>query len=204
VTLTQERPGTPNRLLIAGIAIAAVTGWGAYTYSALSSMQLEQQLNGQTAALQDYQAQFLSQRRRAEEGAREITTLHEQLASARSELERLTTRHKVAEAGLATAQDQLASLQKLHAPPALGSAPALRGITPKPTKQDILAAQEALTQLGFGNLEVDGVMGPTTKQAIEEYQRVVGLTVTGELHGLTLQSLMRSAKVVAAQNERSE
>jgi septal ring factor EnvC (AmiA/AmiB activator) len=190
--------------MIAGIAIAAVAGWGAYAYSALSSAQLEQQLNGQTAALQEYQAQFLSQRRRTEEGEREITTLHEQLASARSELERLTTRHKEAEAGLATAREQLASLQKLHAPPALGSAPALRGITPRPTKQDVLAAQEALTQLGFGNLEADGVTGPTTKQAIEEYQRVVGLTVTGELHGLTLQSLMRSAKVVAAQNERVE
>lgn len=202
---THEGRGTStNRLMIIGVATAALAGWGACAYSALSSTQLEQQLNGQTAALQDYQAQFLSQRRRAEEGAREITTLREQLASARSELERLTTRYKEAEVGLATAQDLLASLQKLHAPPALGSAPALRGITPNPTKQDILAAQEALTQLGFGNLEADGVMGPTTKQAIEEYQRVVGLTVTGELHGLTLQSLMRSAKVVAAQNERSE
>ncbi|MBM1174746.1 peptidoglycan-binding domain-containing protein [Microvirga arabica] len=205
MTRTQERKGTSaNRLMLAGIAVAAVAGWGAYAYSALSSMQLKQQLNGQTAALQDYQAQFLSQRRRAEEGARGITRLNEQLASARSEIERLTARHKEAEAGLATAQEQLASLQKLHAPPALASAPALRGITPRPTKQDILVAQEALTQLGFGDLEVDGVMGPTTKQAIEEYQRVVGLTVTGELHGLTLQSLMRSAKVVAAQNERVE
>jgi len=73
-----------------------------------------------------------------------------------------------------------------------------------PAKQDILAAQETLTKLGFGNLEADGVMGPTTRQAIERFQRVVGLTVTGELHGLTLQSLMRSAKVVAAQNERAE
>jgi len=190
--------------MIAGIAIAAVAGWGAYAYSALSSTQLEHQLNGQAAALQDYQVQFLSQRRRAEEGAREITRLHEQLASARRDVERLTTRYKEAEAGLATAQEQVASLQKLHAPPALGSAPALRGITPRPTKQDILAAQEALTQLGFGNLEADGVMGPTTKQAIEEYQRVVGLAVTGQVHGLTLQSLMRSAKVVAAQNLRSE
>jgi TolA-binding protein len=205
VTRTQERKGNPpNRLIIAGTAIAALAGWGAYAYSALSSTQLEQQLNGQTAALQGYQAQFLSQRRRAEEGAREITTLHEQLASARSEIERLTTRHKEAEAGLATAQDQLASLQKLHAPPALESAPALRGITPRPTKRDVLAAQEALTQLGFGNLKADGVMGPTTREAIEEFQRVAGLTITGELHGLTLQALMRSAKVVAVQNERVE
>jgi TolA-binding protein len=205
VTWTQERRATPARhLIISGIAVAAITGWGAYAYSALSSTQLEQQLNGQTAALQDYQAQFLSQRRRAEEGVREITRLHEQLASAKSEIERLTRKHKETEANLTTAQEQLASLQTLHAPPPLGSAPALRGITPLPTKQDVLAAQEALTQLGFGNFEADGVIGPTTRQAIEQFQRVVGLTVTGELHSLTLQALMRSAKVVAAQNDRAE
>lgn len=203
---THEGRGTStNRLMMIGVVTAALAGWGgAYAYSALSSMQLEQQLNRQTAALQDYQAQFLSQLRRAEEGAREITRLHEQLASAKSEVERLTLKQKETEVILTTARDQLASLQKLHAPPALGNAPALRGITPTPTKQDVLAAQEALTQLGFGNLEADGVMGPTTKQAIEEFQRVAGLTVTGELHGLTLQALMRSAKVVAAQNERAE
>jgi hypothetical protein len=190
--------------MISGIAAAAVAGWGAYGYSALSSAQLEQQLSGQAAALQDYQAQFLSHRRRAEDGAREITKLHEQLVAARSDVERLKLTHRETETSLATAQEQLASLQKIHAPPALDSAPALRGITPLPTKQDVLAAQEALTQLGFGDLEADGVVGPTTRQAIEEFQRVVGLPVTGELHAQTLQSLMRSAKVVAAQNERTE
>jgi TolA-binding protein len=190
--------------MIAGIAIAAVAGWGAYGYSALSSTQLQQQLNGQAAALQDYQAQFLSQRKRADDGAQEITKLHEQLASARGEVERLTLKQKETEASLTTAQERLASLQKLHAPPALGSAPALHGITPRPTKQDVLAAQEALTRLGFANLKADGVMGPTTREAIEEFQRVAELTVTGELHGLTLQALMRSAKVVAAQSERAE
>jgi hypothetical protein len=190
--------------MIIGVATAALTGWGAFAYSALSSTQLEQQLNGQTAALQDYQAQFLSQRKRADDGAREITKFHEQLALAGSEIERLTLKQKETEASLTTAQDQLASLQKLHAPPALGNAPALRGITPTPTKQDVLAAQEALTLLGFGNLEADGVIGPTTRQAIEEFQRVVGFAVTGELHSLTLQALMRSARVVAAQNERTE
>jgi hypothetical protein len=190
--------------MISGIAAAAVAGWCAYGYSALSSAQLEQQLSGQAAALQDYQAQFLSHRRRAEDGAREITKLHEQLVAARSDVERLKLMHRETETSLATAQEQLASLQKIHAPPALDSAPALRGTTPLPTKQDVLAAQEALTQLGFGDLEADGVVGPTTRQAIEEFQRVVGLPVTGELHAQTLQSLMRSAKVVAAQNERTE
>nr|WP_246742349.1 peptidoglycan-binding domain-containing protein [Microvirga splendida] len=167
-------------------------------------MQLEQRLNGQAAALQDYQAQFLQQRRKAEEGAREIARLQEQLVAVRGDNERLALSAKETEATLATAEAQLASLQKLHGPPALGNAPALRGITPVPAKQDILVAQETLTRLGFGDLEADGVMGPSTRQAIEAFQRVAGLTVTGELHGLTLQSLMRSAKVVAAQNARAE
>ncbi len=205
MTRTREsRAVTTRNLIIPGIIVAALAGWGAYGYSALSSMQLEQQMDGQTAALQDYQAQFLTQRRKAEEGAREITRLQEQLASATGEIERLAARNKEIEADLATSQEQLASLQNLHAPPALGRAPALRGITPVPTRQDILAAQEALTRLGFGTLEADGVMGPSTREAIEKFQQVVGLTITGELHGLTLQSLMRSAKVVAAQSERAD
>jgi hypothetical protein len=205
VTRTQERRGTStNRLMIASIAIAAVAGWGAYAYSSLSSAQLKQQLRGQTAALQDYQAQFLSERRKAGDAAQQITLLRGQLVSAQNDIERLTMRHKETEGDLTTAREQLALLQRIHAPPPLDNAPALRGITPLPTKQDVLAAQEALTQLGFGDLEADGVVGPTTRQAIEAFQRVVGLTVTGELHAQTLQSLMRSAKVVAAQNARAE
>jgi Putative peptidoglycan binding domain len=205
VTRTQERRGTStNRLLIASIAIAAVAGWGAYAYSSLSSAQLKQQLRGQTAALQDYQAQFLSERRKAGDAAQQITLLRGQLVSAQNDIERLTMRHKETEGDLTTAREQVALLQRIHAPPPLDNAPALRGITPLPAKQDVLAAQEALTQLGFGDLEADGVVGPTTRQAIEAFQRVVGLTVTGELHAQTLQSLMRSAKVVAAQNARAE
>ncbi|MGO4525433.1 peptidoglycan-binding protein [Microvirga sp. 2MCAF35] len=161
-------------------------------------------MSGQTAALQEYQSEFLSQRMKAENGAREIVKLHEQLASARSDIERLTAQHTESETNLAATREQLASLQGLHAPPALDGAPALRDVTPLPTKQDVISAQKALTDLGFGKLEADGVVGPTTRQAIEEYQRLVGLTVTGKLHAQTLQSLMRSAKVVAAQSERTE
>ena len=190
--------------MISGIVVAALAGWGAYIHSALSSTQLERQLSGQAAAVQEYQSQFLSQRRKDEDKAREISRLQEQLASAKAEIERLTIKGQETEAGLAAAHEQLATFQRIHAPPALDSAPALRGVKPLPTKQDVVAAQEALTQLGFGKLEADGVVGPTTRQAIEEFQRVAGLTVTGELHAQTLQALMRSARVVAAQGERTE
>jgi hypothetical protein len=193
-----------NRFMFLGMAATAIAGWSFYTHSVFKFAQHEYQLSGQAAALQDYQSQFMFQRKRAEDGAREITKLNDQLASARSEIERLTVRQKETAANLAAAQEQLASLQIIHAPPALENAPALRGVRPLPTKQDVFAAQEALTQLGFGNLEADGIVGPTTRQAIEEFQRVVGLTVTGELYAQTLQSLMRSAKVVAAQNEGTD
>jgi len=205
VTQMSVSRATPvNRLMISGIVVAAIAGWGTYIHSVLSSTQLERQLSGQTAALREYQSQFLSQRRKAEDGAREIAKLQEQLASAQAEIERLTTKGKETEASLASAHEQLASLQKIHAPPALDSAPALRGVTPLPTTQDVIAAQEALTRLGFGKLEADGVVGQTTRKAIEEFQRVAGLTVTGELHAQTLQALMRSARVVAAQSARTE
>jgi chromosome segregation ATPase len=152
--------------MIIGVTTAALAGWGAYAYSALSSAQLKHQLSGQTAALQEYQSQFLSQRKKADDGARELATLHKQLASAQSEVERLTMRHKEAEANLAMTWEQLASFQKLRASPALASAPALRGITPLPARQDVRAAQEALTQLGFGNLEADGVIDPPHGMAL--------------------------------------
>ncbi|WP_162820481.1 peptidoglycan-binding domain-containing protein [Microvirga calopogonii] len=205
MTRTPERRGSSiGRLTISGIAVIAITGWGAYAYSALSSTQLEHQVSGQTAALREYQAQFLSERMKAENGASEIRKLQEQLVLATGEIERLTLKHTEAEASLTAAREQLASLHEIHAAPALDGAPALRGVTPLPTRQDVISAQKALTDLGFGKLEGDGVVGPTTRQAIEEYQRLVGLTVTGELHAQTLQSLMRSAKVVAAQSERTE
>jgi len=189
--------GAAKRLgMVPAIAVIAIAGWASYAYSALSSAELERKFSGQTTALSDYQTQFLSQRRIAEERQREITKLLEQLASAKHDTDRLTSKNEETEASLKTARDQLGSFQRIHAPPALDSAPALRGITPLPTKQDVLAAQKALTQLGFGELEADGIAGPTTRQAIEEFQRVVGLTVTGELHAQTLQSLMRSARVV--------
>nr|WP_246408180.1 peptidoglycan-binding domain-containing protein [Microvirga lupini] len=77
-------------------------------------------------------------------------------------------------------------------------------ITPLPAKQDVLAAQEALTKLRFGDLEADGVIGSSTREAIEKFQRTVGLPVTGELHPQTLTALMRSAKVMAAQGEQPQ
>ncbi|SCY56753.1 peptidoglycan-binding domain-containing protein [Microvirga guangxiensis] len=193
-----------NRMAVPVLALMSVTGWGAFGYSVLTSVEIEKQMRGQAAILQDVQAQYMEQQEKAEEAAKETAGLREQLAASQAELQNLSTRSKEIDAELANARGQLAASPLTGLVQGIGTSPDLLRIKPRPTKQDVIAAQEALTQLRFGDLKADGVIGSSTRKAVEEFQRTVGLPVTGELHAQTLLSLMRSAKVMAAQGERTE
>jgi len=200
----RERGFRSSRDSASLLALLAVTGWVSYAYSSFASADLEEQLRGQAASLREYQAQVMDERRKSEEGAKELAALRVQLSSAQTEIQRLTVKTDEVDAELSKARDQLAANQQVTQPFGVGSAPELLRIKPRPTKQDVMAAQEALTQLRFGDLKADGVIGAATKEAVEEFQRTIGLPATGELYAQTLLALIRSAKVVAAQNERAE
>jgi len=49
--------------------------------------------------------------------------------------------------------------------------------------------QEALARRGYYAGEVDGVIGPETRSAIQEFQRDNGLSVTGRITPQLLQAL---------------
>ena len=53
----------------------------------------------------------------------------------------------------------------------------------------VSAVQTQLTQLGYYNGPVDGVYGPTTRDAVAKYQIANNLDVTGSLSSDTLESL---------------
>ena len=53
----------------------------------------------------------------------------------------------------------------------------------------VQAVQTELTQLGYYNGPVDGIFGPTTRDAVAKYQMDKQLDVTGSLSPDTLQSL---------------
>lgn len=53
----------------------------------------------------------------------------------------------------------------------------------------VSAVQTELTQKGYYNGPVDGIYGPTTRDAVAKYQIAKGLDVTGNLSPNTLQSL---------------
>lgn len=65
-------------------------------------------------------------------------------------------------------------------------------VTQKPDK-NVMLAQRALTKLGFGPLKDDGVMGPSTRAAIEKFERERKLPVKGEASGKTLRALTARA-----------
>lgn len=63
----------------------------------------------------------------------------------------------------------------------------------------ILAAQRALNELGYGTGKADGMNGPTTRRAIQAFQKDHGLTADGRL---TL-ALVKMLKSLVAQSPRS-
>jgi hypothetical protein len=163
-------------------------------YSVYSDMEAERHLRGQIAAIESERSQLLAEKGKIEaSSAAERKRLSEQLAFARNELKQLFEQHEKVQAELAEAQAQLKAIRPGKSPVAFID------VTPRPAPQDVMAAQKALTELGYGKLEADGVVGPSTKQAIEEYQRAMGLTVTGELHAQTLQVLLGGGNQMASQ-----
>lgn len=71
-----------------------------------------------------------------------------------------------------------------HLSDRIAGGPPIRGNFPPDAKgmtiNDRRELQKRLTAAGFDTEGTDGVIGPKTRQAISEYQRSAGLTVTGE------------------------
>jgi peptidoglycan hydrolase-like protein with peptidoglycan-binding domain len=63
---------------------------------------------------------------------------------------------------------------------------------------DVRAAQQALQDKGFDPGPIDGVMGPRTTAAIEDFQQRENLTVTGTLDADTQSRLMASTSPAAS------
>jgi localization factor PodJL len=57
------------------------------------------------------------------------------------------------------------------------------------SKETIMKAQERLNELGLNTGQADGIMGKKTTSAIEQYQKIRGLRITGQLNQETVSSL---------------
>jgi murein L,D-transpeptidase YcbB/YkuD len=178
-----------------GLVAAAAVGWGLFTYSTLSSGSEEQAVQAEIAHFrQQLEAVTAERDRLAQERDREIQAgqdlqnVQKQIGAAVQELQQLDVLR--ASVSQAIEQGRLQLTRSSGQAMAKEESPTVTVTSAIPLpKQQVRAAQEALTDFGYGRIEADGVFGPSTRKAIEAFERAKGLPITGRLGVATLQAL---------------
>jgi Putative peptidoglycan binding domain len=186
-----------------GLVVAAAVGWGLFAYSTLSSGSEEQAV--QTGILQLHQQiedvtaerdQLAQERDRRIQASQDLQNVQKQIEAAIQELQQLDVLR--ASVSQAIEQGRLQLTRSSGQAMAKEESPTVTVTSAIPLpKQKIRAAQEALTDFGYGRIEADGVSGPSTRKAIEAFERAKGLPVTGRLGAATLHALRDHAASAA-------
>jgi murein L,D-transpeptidase YcbB/YkuD len=178
-----------------GLVAVAAVGWGLFGYSTLSSgsqeqavqteiMQLHQQIEDVTAE----RDQLAQERDRQIHAGQDLQNMQKKIEAAIQELQQLDALR--ASVSQAIEQGRLQLTRSSGQAMAKEESPTVTATSAIPLpKQQIRAVQEALTGFGYGRIEADGVFGPSTRKAIEAFERAKGLPVTGRLGAATLQAL---------------
>lgn len=178
-----------------GLLAATAIGWGLFVYSVLSTgfeehtlqsenRQLRQQIESVTAE-RDQLAKANDQKILA---GQDLNTILARIEAATEELQQLDSlRTSVSQA---VEQTRLQFTGPSDQPAAMTESPAISMTSAvRLSKQEIRTAQEALVDFGYGKLKADGALGPSTRKAVEAFERSKGLPVTGKLGAATLQAL---------------
>jgi chromosome segregation ATPase len=182
------------------LGVVALLGSGLYVNALSSSEAQESALQEQISRLQAERDEVTAERQRLSEeheqlrrSAGELQAVQRQLASVQEQVKSLEQARAQLTGSMAEAQ-----AQPTGDPSASGDEPRSQTGTTRsvstPAAQ-VRAAQEALTQLGYGQLEVDGRIGPNTRRAIEAFEQAQRLAVTGELGARTVQALESTSGV---------
>jgi murein L,D-transpeptidase YcbB/YkuD len=178
-----------------GLLAAAAIGWGLFVYSILSTGSEEQTLQSENAQLRQQIGTVTAERDRLATAndqktlaGQDLNTMLVRIEAATEELQQLDSlRANVSQAieqgrlQLTESSDQAAAMTE---GPPISTTSAVRL-----SKQEIRTAQEALVDFGYGKLKADGSLGPSTRKAVEAFERAKGLPVTGKLGPATLQAL---------------
>jgi peptidoglycan hydrolase-like protein with peptidoglycan-binding domain len=55
-------------------------------------------------------------------------------------------------------------------------------------KMDVSTLQRYLNTLGYGDLDIDNILGRKTRHALKKYQNAMGLKPTGKIDEMTIKS----------------
>jgi len=179
MNLGANRKVTAHRALSSFLSVLVVAGWCVFAYLSRSSAALERDLRTQIAKGSNDSAQ------RAEE--------RDQLRTVLTAMHRAATQMSSHNDGTKAAPDG-------SPPTADSSAEDDKSLisktdsvsSPAAVRASIRTAQMALTQLGYGVVKADGVMGPKTRRAIATFEQATGIAVTGTLGAETVHALKQA------------
>jgi len=185
----------PSRRRLNGVlALVAAVGWGAFAWSWMPDRADGPSAPATLDQVRSALAQVVAERDRLTAERNQLLTQLGDLQDAQRRLAR--AREEVAtlermRLQLVEAVEQSRTMLTGGPTPTSPSPPQAPGLS----SEQIRAAQEALTALGYGRLQADGRIGPGTRAAIQAFEQASGLAVTGELSGTTIQALEAAAGV---------
>jgi murein L,D-transpeptidase YcbB/YkuD len=176
------------------LALVAVVGWGLLVLSRQSAAEFEEHLRGQVASLHQRQMELLNERTQREAAVGTLEKLRSDVAALRQEQESLKRARNQLQTDLTHLREEQATARNPS-----GHIRATSGATALPAAWEreavhasVVTAQKTLTKLGYGPLSADGILGPRTRQALEDFQHDRDLKVTSELDSPTLRQLTAS------------
>jgi uncharacterized phage infection (PIP) family protein YhgE len=186
-----------------GLLAATAVGWSLFVYSVLSTRSEELTLQSKNSQLRQQIETITAQRDQLAKtndqktlAGQDLNTMLVRIEAATEELQQLDSlRASVSQAieqtrlRLTGPTDQTVVVMES---PTVSTTSAVRL-----SKQEIRTAQEALVDFGYGKLKADGSLGPSTRKAVEAFERAKGLPVTGRLGIATLQALRTHTALVS-------
>ncbi|WP_262299477.1 peptidoglycan-binding domain-containing protein [Microvirga sesbaniae] len=185
------------QLSTAGVALltAMATGSGLFVYSVLSKSSEDHALHSEISQLRQQietvtaeRDQLAKDNERRILAGQDLNTTLKRIEAATEELQQLDTLRATVSQAIEQARLQLTGPSD-HPVATTESLAASMTSSVRLSKKEIRTAQEALVDFGYGKLKADGSLGPSTRKAIEAFERDKGLPVTGKLGIATLQAL---------------
>jgi hypothetical protein len=178
-----------------GLLVVGAVGWGLFGYSALSPGSEEEavqakivQLSKQVEIIGAERDQLARERDQRNQAGEDLQNMQKQIEAAIRELQDLDSLRASVSQAIEQERARLAGLSNQPSAKA-DSTPSSTASTAPLSREQIRAAQEALADFGYRDLKADGLLGPSTRKAVEAFQRAKGLRVTGELESSTLRAL---------------
>jgi uncharacterized phage infection (PIP) family protein YhgE len=186
-----------------GLLAATAVGWSLFVYSVLSTRSEELTLQSKNSQLRQQIETITAQRDQLAKtndqktlAGQDLNTMLVRIEAATEELQQLDSLR--ASVGQAIEQTRLRLTGPTDQPVVVMESPTVSTTSAvRLSKQEIRTAQEALVDFGYGKLKADGSLGPSTRKAVEAFERAKGLPVTGRLGIATLQALRTHTALVS-------